>query len=167
MKDEAGVAPIGVFGVDVALGVCGLVSSMLRMLLVECRRDWGLESPALPNVLFLATSIPGNPSSLFSALGAGVCVGSTETTDLIGNTRSVAEGLTKGDSEGVAKGEPPVGTPADMLRLAPGGIGWPLDCHKVSVDACGECGTTSEDDLWWPCTAKLLSIAAFGEACES
>lgn len=46
--------------------------------------------------------MPGNPSDpIVSALARGVGVGSTETTDLIGNTRSVAEGLIapNGDSD--------------------------------------------------------------------
>ena len=46
--------------------------------------------------------MPGNPSPpLVSILGLGVDVGSTDTTDLIGKTRSVADGLIwpKGDAE--------------------------------------------------------------------
>ena len=52
--------------------------------------------------------MPGNPSpAVVSSLGLGVGVGSTDTTDLIGKTRSVADGLIalKGDSEDVV-GEP-------------------------------------------------------------
>ena len=38
--------------------------------------------------------MPGKPSAgVVSALARGVGLGSTETTDLIGKTRSVAEGL--------------------------------------------------------------------------
>ena len=46
--------------------------------------------------------MPGNPSPpVVSILGLGVGVGSTDTTDLIGKTRSVADGLIwpKGDAE--------------------------------------------------------------------
>ena len=56
------------------------------------RLDGRLEGP----------TIPGNPSDVpDSPLAMGVGVGSTETTDLMGKTRSVAEGLIgpKGESD--------------------------------------------------------------------
>lgn len=65
---------------------------------VEHRRD----SRLLSLVVLLGTDMPGNPSPTFvSILGLGVDVGSTDTTDLIGKTRSVADGLIapNGDSE--------------------------------------------------------------------
>ena len=66
---------------------------------VEKARESGL----LSSVLLLGKDMPGNPSPpLVSILGGlGVGVGSTDTTDLIGKTRSVADGLIwpKGDAE--------------------------------------------------------------------
>lgn len=59
-------------------------------------------------VVLLGKDMPGNPSPLVvSILGLGVGVGSTETTDLIGKTRSVADGLIapNGDSEEDGTGE--------------------------------------------------------------
>ena len=59
-------------------------------------------------VALLGKDMPGNPSpAVVSNLGLGVGVGSTDTTDLIGKTRSVADGLIalKGDSEDIV-GEP-------------------------------------------------------------
>ena len=56
----------------------------------------------------LGKALPRNPSpAVVSSLGLGVGVGSTDTTDLIGKTRSVADGLMalKGESEDVI-GEP-------------------------------------------------------------
>ena len=56
-------------------------------------------------VVLLGKDIPGKPSPLVvSILGLGVGVGSTDTTDLIGKTRSVAVGLIapNGESEVVA-----------------------------------------------------------------
>ena len=96
---------MGVFGVDVALDVCGLLSSIFGTLLVECRRELDLDSSEPLIVFRLGNAMPGNPSSLFSVDAVGVFVGSTETTDLIGNTRSVTDGLMNGDSEGGTKGE--------------------------------------------------------------
>ena len=55
-------------------------------------------------VALLGNDMSGNPSpAVESSLGLGVGVGSTDTTDLIGKTRSVADGLMalKGDSEDV------------------------------------------------------------------
>lgn len=53
-------------------------------------------------VVLLGRDMPGKPSPpVVSILGFGVGVGSTDTTDLMGKTRSVADGLIapKGDSE--------------------------------------------------------------------
>ena len=53
-------------------------------------------------VVLLGKDMPGKPSPpVVSVFGLGVVVGSTDTTDLIGKTRSVADGLIapKGDSE--------------------------------------------------------------------
>ncbi len=60
------------------------------------------DSRLLSLVVLLGKDMPGNPSPLVtSVLSLGVGVGSTDTTDLIGKTRSVADGLIapNGDSE--------------------------------------------------------------------
>lgn len=59
-------------------------------------------------MVLLGKDMSGNPSpAAVSILGLGVVVGSTDTTDLMGKTRSEADGLItpKGDSEGDVTGE--------------------------------------------------------------
>lgn len=103
IDEDMDAAPNGVFGVDAALGVCGVLSSMLGTLLIECRRELESDSAVLLAVFLLGIAIPGKLSSLFSVLAVGVCEGSTDMTDLTGNTRSVTDGLMNGESEGGEK----------------------------------------------------------------
>ena len=98
----------------------------------------------LLSVPVLADAVmPGKPSPLsVSYFGPGVGVGSTETTLLIGNTRSVADGLNwlYGESETGDVGE------------AAGCVSCTLDLHGVRSDSapkdwrCRECN--SEDERW-------------------
>ena len=74
-----------------------------------CGREVGYNSPRPPAVFLLGRAIPGKHSSPCSDLGTGVCIGSTDTTDLIGKTRSSADGFMKGESDRDEKGELPVG----------------------------------------------------------
>lgn len=83
-----------------------MLSSMFVTLFKECRRERGIFSPTLLAVDLLGKAMPGKPSSPCSDLGTGVWVGSTDTTDLIGNTRSSLEVPMKDDSDTDAeKGE--------------------------------------------------------------
>lgn len=122
IDEDMGVAPIGVFGVDVALGVCGVFASMLGTLLIECRRELERDSAVLREVFLLGMAMPGKPSSLFSVLAVGVCEGSTDMTDLTGNTRSVTDGLMNGESEGGEKVVLFGGSWVDMPTLDRGGL---------------------------------------------
>ena len=79
------------------------------------------DSRLLSLVVLLGKDMPGNPSPpLVSILDLGVGIGSTDTTDLIGKTRSVAEGLIvpNGDSEDAGIGElvpcPPLSRGLDL-----------------------------------------------------
>lgn len=103
----------------------------------------------LPTVVLLGALIPGNPSSIFSGLGAGVWDGSTETTDLMGNTRSVADGLMKGEPAGGVEGDVIFGIPAAILKLGRGCFCWL---------------STSEIDRRWSGTAERWSC---GSLCGS
>lgn len=71
-------------------------------LLVGCWPNSGRRSAKIVLLMLLGSTIPEKPSPLYlSGLLRGVGAGSTDTTDLIGKTRSVADGLnwSKGESE--------------------------------------------------------------------
>lgn len=87
------------------LGVCGTLSSVLGTLFAEWRREGLPDSPTLAAVPLFGKTMPGKPSSGCSDRGTGVWDGSTETTDLIGKTRSSAEGLMKEELEIEEEGE--------------------------------------------------------------
>ena len=103
-----------------------------------------------PLVALLGKDMPGKLSpAVISSLGLGVGVGSTDTTDLIGKTRSVADGLIalKGDSEDVI-GEP---GPCESLHCKLGLHGtrsivsephnfWSWGCESDKERACGDDG---------------------------
>lgn len=108
----------------------------------------------LPTVVLLGALIPGNPSSIFSGLGAGVWDGSREMTDLMGNTRSVADGVMKGESAVGVKGDALSGIPAAMLKLGRGCFCWLSGWPGEGVPFGGECGAPSEIDRRWSGTTE-------------
>ena len=98
-----------------------MFSLALATLLNECRRERGLTSPTLVAVFLLGNVMPGKQSSACSDLETGVWVGSTETRDFMGKTRSSAEVPMKEDSDkDDEKGELPVGVWGDLRKVCCG-----------------------------------------------
>lgn len=135
IEEAAGGMPTGIFGATAESGVGGTLSSVFGTLLIECRRECGVDPVTLPVVPRFGNAMPGKPSSFVPPLAPGVKFGSTETTDRMGKTRSVAYDPRKGDWVGLEEGELLVRFREEESRLAREYRSRLLVCHRV--DAVG------------------------------
>ena len=104
-------------------------------------------------VALFGNDSPGKPSPpVVSILFLGVGLGSTETTDLIGYTRSVTWGLIwpKGELLGPDNGElrPFLSSKLDLADVS---------CGLESQD-CWACGRGSENERWCGNSGRLLAV---------
>lgn len=103
------------------------------------------DSCLLSLVVLLGNDKPGNPSSpVVSILGLGVDVGSTDTTDRIGKTRSVADGLIAPNGDPDKDND--FGEPVPCLSFCRCGLGLDDPRCVSKADNFGSWGRESEKE---------------------